>query len=281
MRAALLENGKIVTAKGYNEQIHGTRLYCIDCKAPVFYNRGSDKHDIVPHFKTSGKGESVHSSTCGFYRKLTFKETIEKISEYQKILQQNHLPEIVVKLNLNRIDPDYVPRSIERDIENNNKKERENVEVKIKQEHETPSTISSLRSIKKLFNDYDADVLASIVLNVNGRKVVISELIRHYKDAHWALWNGEINPKIPYFVHGVIDKIIRREKVWFINFENVDNCYFSLVVFEKYFKHFTYRDEDLLNKEILAVGYIRKNEFNKEIQATEMLIKSNKYIEFL
>lgn len=74
---------------------------------------------------------------------------------------------------------------------------------------------------------------------------------------------------------------MRREKVWYVNFVKKDDCRFSLVIFDKYFKHFTYTDEQLKGRNVLAYGFLKKNNFNEELKSTEMLIKSNKCIEFL
>jgi hypothetical protein len=120
------------------------------------------------------------------------------------------------------------------------------------------------------------------MVSVKGQKVAISELIQEYSAAHESLWEDGLNLDLPYFVQGTIDKVIRREKVWYINFANINNGngYFLLVVFEKYFKHFSYKDKELIGKEILAYGYLRKNTYTsvKEKQYTEMAIKSNDYI---
>lgn len=282
MNSALLSNGKIITAKEYKPDIHGVRIHCFDksCNAPVFFI--SEKANLAAHFKTSGRGESVHTLSCGFYQKLSFQESVDKVSEYQQSLQDNGIKEIIIRMNLNGIDPDYEARTIEREQKEENKKNE--TEVKVKDDKEPPQSISSLRSVKKLFTTYEPDILASIIISIKGKKVAISELIRSYKNAHRALWADEIQQNLPYFVHGVIEKIIRRDKVWYINFSAEDNYYFSLVVFERYFKHFTYKDEELIGKEILAVGYLKKNQYSKEEkgkQATEMTIKSNKYIEFI
>ncbi|MEN8698459.1 hypothetical protein [Bacillus infantis] len=145
----------------------------------------------------------------------------------------------------------------------------------------TPQTISSLKAVKKLFTEYEADLLASIVISVKGQKVSISDLIQDYQSAHKALWADNLNLQLPYFVHGTIEKVIRRDKVWYINFTNKGDCYFSIVVFESHFKHFTYKDEQLIGKDILAYGYLKKNTFSKDRQSTEMMIKANKYLEFL
>jgi hypothetical protein len=51
-------------------------------------------------------------------------------------------------------------------------------------------------------------------------------------------------------------------------------------VFEKYFKHFTYTNEQLEGKNVLAWGILKKNVY-KDKNTTEMVIKSNKYLEFI
>lgn len=281
MHSALLADGKVITAKAYDESLHGVRITCIDksCGVPVIFIPESKEKEIAPHFRTSGRGDSIHKSSCGFARKLTFQESVAKVTEYQASLREQGVREFVVRLNLNSIDPDYEAKEVNR--EPGEPKEKEELESKaLKETKPTPSSIGSLKSVKKLFTTVEPDLLASIIVSVGATKIPISELIRSNKDAHIALWqNKTLN--LPYFIHGRIDKIIRLEKVWFINFEAKDASFFSLVVFEKYFKHFTLKDEELIGKDVLAYGYLKKNEFNKDRPATEMTVKSNKYLEFL
>lgn len=281
MHSALLANGKIITAKEYDEMIHGESLQCIDstCHVPVFYVNANTT--ATAHFKTSGKGTSIHKESCGFAKKLTFKESVDKVGEYQSSLQQQGIREFVVKLNLNKLDPDYVPKTVERGTSEKEPKEPDELDSKaLKEEKETPKSISSLKSVKKLFKELEPDILASIIISVNGMKLPISKIICHCEDAHKAVWNNEVLP-VPYFVHGTVSKIHRREKVWYISLDAEDTPYFTLVIFEKYFRNFTYKDDELIGKEILAAGPLKKNDYNKERHATEMIIKSDKYIEFL
>lgn len=277
MHSALLANGKLITAKEYSPSKHGVQIFCMDqgCKAPVIFI-SSNEHTAA-HFKTSGKGESLHSSSCGFFQKLSFQDSVAKVSEYQETFKNNGMPEIVIRMNLNAIDPDYEKKTIERD----EKEKKEEQELKIKKDNATPQTLNTLKAVKKLFVGNEPDILASILISIKGSKVPISYLIRDYKSAHKSLWTDDLNQNFPYFVHGTVDKVIRREKVWYINFLVEDGCYFSLVVFERHFKHFTYKDEELIGKDILAYGYLKKNTFSKDRQSTEMLIKSKKYVEFL
>jgi len=86
---------------------------------------------------------------------------------------------------------------------------------------------------------------------------------------------------VPYFIHGRIETVIRRAKVWSINFTTTESRFFSLVIFSRHFDYFTLKDNELIGKDVLAYGMLKKNEFNKEKNVTEMIIKSNKYIEFL
>ncbi len=281
MHSACLPDGKVITATSYDECLHGSLLSCIDksCGVPVIFVQGTK--DIIPHFKTSGKGASVHHKTCGFFRKLTFEETVSKVSEYQNSLRAYGIREFVVRLNLNSIDPDYEIRTLERTPKEVEEKEKEELESDaLKEETASPKSIGSLRSIKKLFSTVEPDLLASIIVTVKGIRVPISELIRFYEHAHKALWDDK-TLDVSYFIHGTVEKVVRRDKVWFINFHTTDNCFFSLVIFDRHFKHFTLKDNELIGKSILAYGYLKKNTYTKDKQATEMVIKSNKYIEFL
>lgn len=209
---------------------------------------------------------------------MSFEESIQKVQEYQQELLGQGVKENVIRLNLNKLDPDYVKPEIER--EEKKKKVKDPTEIKVKQESETPNSISSLKSIVKLFSTYEPDVLSSILINVKGKKIPISQLILSTEQAHNLLWNGESIDKLSYFVYGTVENIIRREKVYYVNFHKVNNILFSLVVFDKYFKHFTYSDESLIGKQILAWGGLAKNTFNDK-NTTIMAIKSNSYIEYL
>lgn len=280
MHSALLPDGKVVTAVTYDAKLHGTRLQCMDkgCNSPVSYIPGNK--EIVAHFKTSGKGDSIHKDGCGFARKLSFQETVNKVGEYQAEISKQGAREIVVRLNLNGIDPDYESRVVDR--ENNEKpNEKQELDEKIlKESKPTPNQIGSLKTVKKLFTSVEPDLLASIYLSIKGNKIPISELIMTHEQAHAAVWEDRAL-NVPYFIHGKIDKVIRREKVWYINFLTGPEYYFSLVLFDRHFQHFTYSDKDLIGKEIMACGLLKKNKYKEDRQSTEMIIKSNKYIEFL
>ncbi|WP_338657313.1 hypothetical protein V6B14_22380 (plasmid) [Sporosarcina psychrophila] len=281
MHSALLADGKVVTAKDYDEKMHGVRIVCMDkcCNVPVYFIPSSK--GVISHFKTSGKGSSVHKEECGFSRKLTFQETVAKVSEYQTSLREHGIREIVVKLNLNSIDPDI-------DVKTNERKQREKIEKEpadldedaLKEDKPTPQSIGSLRSVKKLFTSVEPDLLATIIVSVKGERIPISELIRHHDIAHVAVWEDK-TLNVPYFIHGCIEKVIRRKKVWYINFTATENGFFSLIIFDRHFKHFTLKDNELIGKEVLAYGMLKRNEFNKEKKSTEMIIKTNRYIEFL
>ncbi|MER2005940.1 MAG: hypothetical protein ABS939_00690 [Psychrobacillus sp.] len=281
MHSAKLSNGKVVTALEYDELVHGVRLFCMDmtCGVPILHIPKSD--DVTAHFRTSGRGESIHKPTCGFAKQLTFQETVEKVSEYQVSLRENGVREFVVRLNLKSIDPDYEAREVSREPNEKDKRDKPELDSKaLKESKPTPASISSLKSVKKLFTSTEPDLLASIILSVNGKRIPISQLIKSTPDAHETLWNNNALD-LPYFIHGKVQKVIKLTKVWYINFEVINQCNFTLVVFEKHFKHFTFQEDDLVGKEILAYGYLRKNSFKPERPVTEMLIKSNKYIEFI
>lgn len=278
MHSALLSNNKIVTADDYDDKIHGVQINCIDkgCKVPVFFIKSTEHQ--VSHFKTSGKGNSVHNAGCGFAKKLTFQESVAKVGEYQADLKGHGLKEQVIRLNLNDIDPDYVP--VARNTEPDEEKEPTKDKVDLKEKPLTPQSISSLSAVKKLFTSIEPDLLANIIISVKGMRLPISELIRTQQEAHRAFWNGE-TLEVPYFIHGKIDKVIRLKKVCYISFTVVEDTSFSLILFQRYFKHFTLTDDKLVGKDILAYGMLKSNEFNKDKPSTEMIIKSERYIEFL
>ncbi|MFG3613377.1 hypothetical protein [Rummeliibacillus stabekisii] len=281
MHSALLPNGKIVTAKEFEQERHGVSVRCMDksCQVPVYYIEGTD--DVAAHFKTSGKGDSVHKPDCGFAKKLTFQESVAKVGEFQGSLQEQGIREFVVRLNLSQLDPDYISKTVERGPTEKEKKEAQELDGNaLKEKKLTPQSITTIKSIKKLFTTVEPDILASIIISFNGTRIPISKLICTCEEAHAALWNEEALAA-PYFVHGTVGKVNRREHVWFITLETGVRSFFTLVVFEAYFKHFTYKDEDLIGKEILAAGRLKKNTFNLDRPITEMVIKSNKFIEFL
>lgn len=278
MNSALLSNGKVITAREYNAEIHGNRLYCIDnsCKVPVIHVPESE--NTTTYFKTTGKNDSKHAAGCGFSKPLTFVESIKKVGEYQDDLLDNGISETLVRLNLNKIDPDYERRLVEKD--ENEKKKKDPNKIKVKQESDTPASIGSLKSVVKLMTSYEPDILSGIIVNIKGKKIPISSIIIDQEKAHNLLWNDRLIPNIGYFVYGEVEHILRREKVIYINFKAVNKVLFSLVLFDKYFRHFTYSDMDLIGKNILAWGFLRKNTYQDK-NTTEMSIKADAYIGIL
>lgn len=277
LNSAITYNGSVVTAREYSKEVHGNRLFCIDsgCKVPVIHIPESENK--AAYFKTTGKNDSKHATGCGFSKPLTFEESVKKVEEYQGELFEKGITEKVIRVNLNKLDPDYEPREVNKE---NAKKKKDPEEVKIKSENATPSSIGSLKSIVKLMTSHEPDILSSILVNVKGKKIPISSLIVDQKKAHNLLWSEKSFPYIGYFVYGKVESVLRRQKVIYINFSLKDNVPFSLVIFDKYFKHFNYTDSELEGKNILAWGILRKNTF-QEKNNTEMAIKSDGYIEFL
>ncbi|MFE7064510.1 hypothetical protein ACFVAD_20455 [Sutcliffiella sp. NPDC057660] len=280
MQSAILPGGQVITVNEYNPEIHGDSIYCLDksCSAPVIFVKGTDS--VVSHFKTTGKSEeNKHSSTCGFYKPLSFFESVAKVEEYQQDLLDNGIKKHIVKINFNKLDPDYEPKTVER--EEKEKKSVDPTEIKIKQENETPKSIGSLKAVVNLLTSYDPGILSSIVVQVKGAKIPISRLILHFEKAYEQHWNDELL-ETPYFIFGKVERVIRREKVYFIVFESKDKrSQFSLVVFDKYFKHFTLRDDQLVGKEIISYGFLKKNTFNQDKKRSELSIKSDKFIQIL
>lgn len=275
MQTALLHNGNAVNTIEYDESIHGSRLFCIDknCQAPLIYVGKSSTMNA--HFKTTGKGDSRHLKGCGFYERLDILECVNKTKEYQTQMSDS-LSETIIRLSMNRIDPDYQSKTIERETKEEKNEEKK---VKLKNETETPQSISSVKGEVKLLTEYEPDLLATILINVgNGRKIPISELIVNQQDAHHLLWLDRTLPKVGYFVYGLIDRVIKREKVMYINFKKEDDVPFTIVIFQKYWKEFSYTEEDLVGQHALVYGNLRKNEYEGN-QKTEMLIKGDKYLE--
>lgn len=165
------------------------------------------------------------------------------------------------------------------------KKAKDPNEVKVKQESKTPSSIGTLKAIVKLLTSYEPDTLATILVSINGRKIPLSQIVISHDKAHELAWSDRADPNLSYFVYGVIQNVVRRESVYYINFEPINGVVygvvFSLVIFSKYFKHFTYKDEQLIGRKVLAYGSrLKKNEY-KGKNTSELVIISNQYIEFL
>ncbi|MGN4128006.1 hypothetical protein ACMGD3_23830 [Lysinibacillus sphaericus] len=276
MNAARLHDGTIIAVKDYCPNEHGVAIYCMDiaCQVPVHYVPKSKK---AAFFKTSGKGDSVHKELCAFATKMTFERSLFKVTQFQKELKSKVDP-IMVRLNIDKLDPDYIPKTTGKKA--SDKKESIPRELKVDDDSQNPpQAVSSLKNLKKLFQTEEPDLLASIYANYNGYKLPITELISDQYLAAKKLWQGTAL-NVPYFIYGEITKIVRLDKVWYFNMGNSSSS-FTLVVFEKYFKHFTYTDEELLNRPILVTGRLKKNDFKKGEFATEMIIKANSFIEFL
>jgi hypothetical protein len=142
MLSAKLHNGQIISSIEYDNNNHGSRLFCIDkkCSAPLIFVSGTEA--TKPHFKTSGKGNSKHTSKCGFFRQLDLVETISKIGEYQADVQQNGMNEILIRLSMNGIDPDRESSTVERE-----KGTKDPDALKVKNETLTPQSISSVKGV--------------------------------------------------------------------------------------------------------------------------------------
>lgn len=277
MNAARLQDGTIIAAKDYCPSEHGVAIYCMDvaCQVPVHFVQKSKK---AAFFKTTGKGESVHKDLCAFATKMTFERSLFKVTQFQKEIQSKVEP-IIMKLNTDKLDPDYIPKTINRT--GLNKTGSSSRELIVTDDtNKKPQTVTTLKNLKKLFQTEEPDYLASIHANYNGYKLPITELISDQYLAAKKLWQGTAL-NFPYFIYGEITKIVRLDKVWYFNMGESSSSPFTLVVFEKYFKHFTYKDEELLNRPILVTGRLKKNDYKKGEFATEMIIKANSFIEFL
>lgn len=208
MNSALLHNGQIITAAEYNPEKNGQRIRCIDksCHTDLIFVPGTDSS--VPYFKTTGKNDhSKHHEKCGFYRILTFEESIRKVEEYQSDLMEKGIKETLIRLNLKKLDPDYVARTVEK--EDSEKKAKDPNEVKVKQENKTPNSIGTLKAIVKLLTSYEPDTLATILVSINGRKIPLSQIVISHDKAHELAWSDQADPTLSYFVYGVIQNVVR------------------------------------------------------------------------
>jgi hypothetical protein len=280
MRTALLIDGTLIHADDYNESQH-FNILCLDksCRAPLIFVPKSEK--ASSHFKTIGKNsDSKHSATCGFYQPLDIVDSIEKVAEYQyDILKATTIKKTIISLNMRRLDPEHVPIATEREQTENEQEPEDN--IKTKEKSENPSSISSLKSVVKLMVQYEPDLLSTIFFNIgSGRKVPLSNMILSQERAHQLLWADGVIREVGYFVYGRISEIKRREKVMYISLEKVHDIPFTIVIFEKHFKYFKIPEDKLKDKDVLIYGILRKNDY-QDRNTTEIVIKSDKYIEFL
>ncbi|MED3554219.1 hypothetical protein [Cytobacillus praedii] len=271
MNSARNQQGRIIKAHEYQLEKHGN-IFCIDkkCKSPLIYVAAAE--NTSPYFKTTGKGNSIHHKDCVFARPLTFEESITKLQDLQKEFLQKNITPVNIRINLNGIDPDFVSRNIERE-----QKPFDPSKLIVKSSSNSTSSISSLKSVVKLIELNQPDLLATVILSIKGKKIPLTELIITPDQAYELLWSNKMDESIPYFVYGTIKQYIKREKVYFITFQTEKR--FSLVVFEKYFPHFTYSVSQLIEKKFLVYGFIKKNEYKGK--AAEMAIKSNDYLAIL
>jgi hypothetical protein len=279
MRTALLPDGRLIHADEYNESVHGFNILCLDknCRAPLIFVPKSDK--AASHFKTIGKNsDSKHSTKCGFYQPLDIVESIEKVTEYQADILQSSVKKTLINLNMKRLDPDYEPKKTERDQQ---AAEQDPDKIKTKEKNESPGSISSLKSVVQLMVGYEPDLLSTIYFNIgNGRKVPLSNIVMNQERAHDILWSDQAFREVGYFVYGQVESVLRLEKVMYIKLEKIHDVSFTVVIFEKYYKFFKLSEEQLKGKEVLIYGILRKNEYQGR-NTTEIVIKSDKYIEFL
>lgn len=276
MLAAKLADNTVVNATDFELMSAHTPLFCMDCKAPVHFVKEGNK---IAFFKTSGKGASVHLEGCAFASPLTFTESVGKVMQLQKEIISQVEP-IVIRLSLNKLDPDYTAQDRSRSGE----QEVTARTLKVPNDGpKQPKTLTTLKGLKKLFLSGEPDLLASVIVSINGFKIPIGELIVDQATAHGKVMSN-MALDVPYFVHGTITKIVRLPRVWYFNM-NEDEYYFTLVVFERYFKYFTYTDEELMERPILVMGKLKQNKFNEgkanAKNGTEIILKANDYLEFL
>lgn len=272
---ALLPSGSIVHSEEYDDKVHGLELYCIDpaCKAPVIHVGRSERSKA--YFKTVGRDEdSKHKRDCGFYEPLDVIQAIEKTPEYQKkVLESVWVPKKIIRLNMNRLDPEYQAK--ERDPKEET--EKDNEKLGIREQRDQPDVISSMKSIIKLLTTNEPDVLSTIYFGVNGRRLPMSNVVMGPRKAHDLLWSDQ-SLRINYFVYGKILNITTLEKVTYLDLESDSDHPLTLVVFKEYYRNFTKNKfEDLLNRDILVYGQLRKNDYNDK-RKCEIIIKTEKYI---
>ncbi len=283
MLTAFLESGRVIHAKEYDPAKHGYSLFCIDtgCRAPVIFIEEIESKRKA-HFKTVGKGsESKHTPQCGFYEaELDVVTAIEKTTEYQKvILQAEGVPKHVINVNLRRLDPDYEAKVVDKKEE---EKEKEEDKVKIKDDRESPGSVGSMKSVMKLLTSYEPDVLASIYFSVGGGlKLPMSQVVLNTERAYATLWEDRVPRGMKYFVYGTVRSARKMEKVFYVDLEESGSEHpFTMVIFEKYFKHFPLKPDELIGRDVLVYGELRKDEY-KEIRRAQIILKTIKLLEFI
>ncbi|RJG21379.1 hypothetical protein [Paenibacillus thiaminolyticus] len=277
MIQARLSNGHIVLASDDSE-FGETPIFCFDasCGAEVIFVPSTGMKSA--HFKTTGKSESSrHRPCCAFYRPLSIPEMISKIADFQNEPDILNSAKNVINLNLRSLNPEYEKKSVDRTPADNKKKN----EPKIKEPNASPKSITSLKGVVNLLTMNEPDLLSSIHFNIGrGIEVPLSSVIVSQDKAHELLWSDQILPLTGYFVHGQIEKVWKGEKVMLLQFAEVKNTSFKVVIFEKDYCHFTYKASQLEGRNVVAYGHLRKNEYKGNI-STEMIIRSNKYLEFV
>jgi len=276
MQNALLPNGRIVNAKEYDHQIHGKEIYCPECKVPLIW-ANPQNDDRSPYFRTTGYGESDHKPFCPHNRVVKILNTMKKVNQFTTRLSD--IPEaekVVIKLNL-KTDMIKVPQGEVNEIPNSHPKKSYKYSLRYNRRQKKPiRSISSLSAIARLIMDNKEEELNKVFLDYNGKQLPLSDLVVDQTRANELAFN-EGKTSFHYIVYGRILKVVKTEKVMFLNFDRENGTLkpFAAFVFAQDFSWFTYTKDKLENNAVLVWGQIQ---LNRKYKKAEIQLRSNNNI---
>lgn len=274
MQNALLPNGQVVNAKEYDDQIHGKLIYCPGCKVPLIWvNPQND--DRSPYFRTTGHGESEHKRFCPHNRDVKILDTMKKVNRYTtRLINIPETERVVIKLNLNT-NINEIPQGKVNEIPDSHPKKSYKYSLSYKRKQKKPiRSISSLSAIARLIMDNTEEELNKVFLDYNGKQLPLSDLVVDQTRANELAFN-EGKTTSHYIVYGRILKVIKTEKVMFLNFDRENGTLkpFAAFVFAQDYNWFAYTKNELENNVVLVWGQIQ---LNRKYNKAEVQIRSNK-----
>lgn len=270
MRNAYLKNGEKLPAKDYNLRVHGSAVYC-KCGARVICVTPNND-DRESFYKTTGSKDSKHDNNCSEIRRLRINmvEKGVKFSAAIKAVQEEQ--QRTISLNLSSATKQ--PGNINIDEVEYEKPNYVNRPRKI--ENRLHGSIKSLSTIATLLTKNSAEELLTIVFKINGKKIPLSKLVIEQNAANEIAKAGLDEE---FIVYGIVDNVVKREKVMYINFDEQDGAKpFALVVFANNFDKFAI-NEKIEGKTVLAYGKITPQYGATE--GTQMILNNKQHIHVL
>lgn len=275
MQNARLPDGSIINPKEYIPGIHDGNLRCPYCGAKVIFVSTNTTRE--PFFKTTGKStESKHLDNCPQKRNVEVFNSIKQIRNYHPDPTRPSTGQHVLHLELGDL---YHERKANTSIPeigwDHPKKQLDYANQYPDKKHELPDRARTLKALARYIKNSEA-VLASTIVKFNGAFYPISEIVIDQNMAHDIALTGN---ELERFIYGTVFSVVRLEKVMYINFDQQDGALpFTIVVFQKSFKKFTYTKEKLEGKNVLVRGIIR---FNSRTNQTETTVWSNSQLEWV